>query len=96
MNSRQRAYLRSLASNIDPFFQIGKNNLTPEGTEAVRECFNNNELVKISVLKNSLEDPKTMAHTIAERTGSEVVEVIGKKIVLYKPFKDDPKIILPR
>ncbi len=96
MNSRQRAYLKSLASNLNPVFQIGKNNLTPEVTEAVRECFNNNELIKIAVLKNSLEDPKAMAGTLAERTGSEVVEVIGKKIVLYKPFKDDPKIILPR
>ena len=96
MNSRQRAYLRSLASNLDPFFQIGKNTLTPEVTEAVRECFNHTELIKISVLKNCVEDPKEMARTLAERTGSELVEVIGKKIVLYKPDKDDPKIILPR
>ena len=57
MNSRQRAYLKGLAQNIDPTFQIGKNALSPEITEAVRESFNTRELVKITVLKNCMDDP---------------------------------------
>lgn len=95
-NSKQRAYLKSLASNLDPVFQIGKGTLTPEITEAVRECFNTHELIKISVLNNCLEDPKEMAAMLADRTGSEVVQVIGKKIVLYKEDKKNKKIELPK
>ena len=96
MNSRQRAYLKSLASNLNPVFQIGKGTLTPEITEAVRECFNTHELIKISVLNNCLEDPKEMAQILADRTGSEVVQVIGKKIVLYKKDTKNQKIELPK
>ena len=96
MNSKQRAYLRSLASTLSPVFQIGKGSLTPEITEAVIECFNTHELIKISVLNNCLEDPKAMANMLAERSGSTVVCVIGKKIVLYKENKDNKKIELPK
>jgi len=96
MNSKQRSYLKSLASTLDPIFQIGKDMLTPEITEAVRETFNTHELIKINVLKNCMDDPRAMAQVLADRTGSEVVQVIGKKIVLYKADKDNPKIILPR
>lgn len=96
MTSKQRAYLKSLASNLDPIFHIGKASLTPEITEAVNECLEKNELIKIAVLKNCLDDPKQMAQVLGERTHSEVVQVIGKKIVLYKPDKDAPKIILPK
>ena len=95
MTSKQRAYLKGLASNLNPVFQIGKSSLTPEITDAVGECFNNNELIKVAVLKNCLDDPKMIAEAIAERTHSQVVHVIGRKIVLYKPDKKNPKIILP-
>lgn len=96
MTSKQRAYLKSLASNLNPVFQIGKASLTPEVTEAVDECFNNNELIKVAVLKNCLDDPKAIAEAVADRTHSQVVQVIGRKIVLYKPDHDNPKIILPK
>lgn len=96
MTSKQRAYLISLASNLQPIFQIGKASLTPEVTEAISESFNKKELIKIAVLKNCFDDPKEIAQILAERTHSQVVQVIGKKIVLYKPDKDKPKIELPK
>ncbi len=96
MTSKQRAYLMSLASTLNPIFQVGKSSLTPELTEAISESFNNRELIKISVLKNCFDDPKEIAQVIAERTHSQVIQVIGKKIVLYKPNKDNPKIELPK
>ena len=96
MTSKQRAYLMSLASNLDPVFQIGKSSLTPEITQAVEECFNTHELIKINVLKNCFDDPKEIASVLAERTRSQIVHVIGKKIVLYRPSKKDPKIELPK
>ena len=95
MTSKQRAYLKSLASTMEPIFQIGKSSLTPEVTEAVSEAFNTRELIKIAVLKNCFDDPREIAGMLADRTHSQVVHVIGKKIVLYKESKDHKKIILP-
>lgn len=96
MTSKQRAYLKGLAMDLNPVFQIGKGSVTPENVAAILEAFNRRELIKISVLKNCFDDPREIAETIAERTHSQVVQVIGKKIVLYKPDKDKPKIILPK
>lgn len=95
MTSKQRAYLKSLAMKMDPIINVGKASLTPELTDAVAEALNKRELVKIGVLKNCMDDPKEIAVVMAERTKSEVVQVIGKKIVLYKRPKKDAKIILP-
>lgn len=95
MTSKQRAYLKGLAMKLEPVFQIGKSGLTPEVTEAVRETFHTRELVKLAVLKNCMEDPREIAEMVAGRTGSQVVQVIGKKIVLYKENKDHKKINLP-
>ena len=66
-------------------------------TAAVEEAFGARELIKIAVLKNCLDDPREIAGMLAERTYSQVVQVIGKKIVLYRPFKEAEKrkIILP-
>lgn len=83
--------------SLDPIFQIGKNSLTPELTAAVQEALDARELIKISVLQNCLDDPKELAGLISERTRSQVVQVIGKKIVLYKEGKDEKKkIVLPK
>lgn len=81
---------------MDPIFQIGKNSMTPELTKAVAEALQARELIKISVLKNCADDPRELADMMAERTKSQVVQVIGKKIVLYKEGKDkNKKIQLP-
>ena len=95
MTSKQRAYLKSLGVNLNPIFQVGKSSLTPELTEAIREAFHKNELVKIAVLKNCMDDPHEIAEMISERTHSQVVQVIGKKFILYKPDKENPRILLP-
>jgi putative RNA-binding protein, yhbY family len=90
MNSKQRAYLKGLAMNIDPIMQIGKASLNEENVFAIAEAMEPRELIKISVLKNCTDDPKMIANEIANLTRSEVVQVIGKKIVLYKQA-DEPK-----
>lgn len=97
MNSKQRAYLRKISAMIDPIFQIGKSSVTPELTTAIDEALEAREIVKINVLKNCLDDCREVALVIAERTKSDVVHVIGRKIVLYRPSKDEKKrkIILP-
>ena len=95
MTSKQRAYLKSLAMEIDSIVNIGKASVTPELVTAVDEAISKRELIKLSVLKNCMDDPKELANVIAERTHSEVVQVIGKKIVLYRKNKDKPRIELP-
>ncbi len=96
MTSKQRAYLKSLSNNLEPLFMLGKSSLTPDFIEAVSEAFNTHELIKLSVLKNCPDDPKELGIMVAERTHSELVQVIGKKFILYKPFKDNPVIVLPK
>ncbi len=96
MTSKQRAYLKSLAQTLEPTFQIGKNGVTPEVTSAIGEALDARELLKISVLNNCLTEPKDIAEMISGRTKSTTVQVIGKKIVLYKPAKQNGKISLPK
>ena len=97
MTTKQRACLKGLAMTMGPILQIGKSSLTPELTAAVDEALEARELIKISVLKNCFDDSRQLAQTLAERTRSEVVQVIGKKIVLYRQAKDEKKrkIVLP-
>lgn len=97
ITTKQRAYLRGLGQNLDPIFQIGKNSLTPEFTEAIIEVLDAREIIKISVLKNCDDDAGELAGVLADRTHSDVVSVVGKKIVLYKKAKDEKKrkIVLP-
>ncbi len=98
MTSRQRAYLKGLAMEMDPVFQVGKSSVTPELVIALDEVLEARELIKIAVLKNCMDDPRNIAETIAGRTHSEVVQIIGKKIVLYRPAenKDKRRILLPQ
>ena len=96
ITSKQRAYLKNLANEITPDFQVGKASLTPELVAGVEEALEKRELIKLSVLKNCFDDPKEIANTVAERTRSQVVQVIGKKIILYRPSKKNPKIQLPK
>lgn len=98
MTSKQRSYLKGLAMNIDPIFQIGKLSLTPELTNAIAEALEARELIKITVLKNCLDDGSSIAQVLSERTHSEVVQVIGRRIVLYKQAKEEAKrkIALPK
>ena len=96
MTSKQRAYLKSLAMKITPILQIGKSSVTPELISAVDEALDARELIKMHILKNCFDDPKEIAQVIAERTRSEVVQVIGKKVVLYRESKDNKKIELPK
>lgn len=96
MTTKQRAFLKSLAMTMDPVFQVGKNSMTPEFTKAISEALEARELIKISVLKNCADDPGALAAVLAERTHSHVVQVIGKKIILYREGKDkNKKIQLP-
>ncbi|MCI9125468.1 MAG: ribosome assembly RNA-binding protein YhbY [Eubacterium sp.] len=95
LTSRQRAYLKSIAGQMDPVVQIGKSSLTPTVSQAVDQALEKRELIKVSVLRNCLDDPCKLADMVAGRTHAAVVQVIGKKFILYRPSKKNPKIELP-
>ena len=95
LTSKQRAYLGSQASTMNPIFQIGKASLTPEIITALDEALEKRELIKISVLKKCIDDPREIADVISERTHSVVVKVIGKKIILFRQAKKNTKYELP-
>lgn len=79
MTSKQRSYLKGIAMTTEPIFQIGKSSVTPELTAAIAEALEARELIKITVLKNCLDDGKSIAQVLAERTRSEVVQDYWQK-----------------
>ena len=96
MTSKQRSYLMKLAANITPVVHVGKDGVTPEVTASAAEAVKARELIKINVLKNCVYDIREIAETIADRTKADVVTVIGRKIVIYRPNPDKKdRILLP-
>ena len=87
INSKERAYLRKLANGYPVIFRVGKGGITPEFTNSVSDALEARELVKIGVLDNCGLDVKEIAQTVSARTKSDVVQVIGSKIVLYRRSK---------
>ena len=96
MNSKQRAFLKSLASNEDTIFQVGKGGIDENFIAQVDSALEKREIVKIKTLESFIDGPRYAASEIAEATNSEVVQVIGTKFVLYRESKKNKKIILPR
>ena len=94
LNGKQKRYLRAFAVNENAIFQIGKDGLSENLYQSVREALKTRELVKISVLKTCETDMNEIAVELCANTGAELVQKIGKTIVLYKRSKER-KIILP-
>ncbi|MBR0148289.1 MAG: YhbY family RNA-binding protein [Lachnospiraceae bacterium] len=96
LTSKQRAFLKSKAMTIEATYHVGKNSITPELTASLEDALKARELIKVSVLKNCMDDPAAVAQTVAERTRSTLVQVIGRKFVLFKPDPKDTKYPLPK
>ena len=94
MTSKQRAYLRSLAVNLDTIMQIGKDGISENLIKTVSDALEARELIKLRVLENSGMTPREAAEALAAETGAEVVTVIGTKFVLYRESVKHKKIEL--
>lgn len=94
LNKKQKVFLRSLAQKERAIFQVGKEGLSDNSIKTISDALRKRELIKISVLKNSPSEVKEIALDLASLTKSELIQVIGRQIVLYKKSKDT-KIILP-
>ncbi|MDO7905508.1 ribosome assembly RNA-binding protein YhbY [Paenibacillus sp. JX-17] len=95
LTGKQKRYLRSLAHHLDPIFQVGKGGTNEHLMRHINDAIEKRELMKVSVLNNCLEDKHDIAAELAEQTGSELVQVIGSVIILYKPSRDHKQIELP-
>ena len=96
MNSKQRAYLRSLANNVNALFQIGKNGISDNFINQIDEALEARELIKLHVLENSPEDITQLANTLAQNSNSEIVQIVGNKITLFRQKNKNSKINLSK
>jgi RNA-binding protein len=94
LNGKQKSYLRSLAQTEPTLFQIGKDGLSDNLIQTVDDALRTHEIVKIKLLKTVNEDIDEIAFDLAMNTNSEVVQKIGRIVILYRKAKE-PKIILP-
>ena len=94
ITSKQRAYLRSLASTYDTIMQVGKGGVNENLVKTISDALEARELIKLRVLENSDYTPREAAEEIAAATNSEVITVIGTKFVLYRESTKNKKIFL--
>lgn len=95
LTSKQRAFLKGLSNKVNTTFQIGKGGLSDNQISELEILLEKHELVKIHVLENSLEDPRSVCEEVASRIdGCEPVFVIGKRFVIYKQSKENKRIDL--
>lgn len=95
LTGKQKRYLRSLAHHVDPIFQVGKGGVNDHLIRHIEEALEARELIKVTVLNNSGEDRNEVGIELAEKAKAELVQVIGKIVVLYKESRDHKKIELP-
>lgn len=84
LKGKQKRQLRVLAHHLTPIFQVGKSGVNSEMVQGIRDALEKRELLKVSILQNCEEDKDEVAKVLSERTSSELVQVIGYTIVLYK------------
>lgn len=94
LNSRQRAQLRGLANSLDTIFQIGEGGVTENTVKQVNDALEAREIIKLRTLETSPVSSREAAEQIAEKTHSDVVQVIGSRFVLYRESRDNKQIKL--
>ncbi len=96
MTSKQRAYLRGLANTLEPIVHVGKGGMADTIVKQAEDALTARELIKGKTLETAPISAREAAEALAAETGAAVVQVIGRTFVLYRPSKDEPKIVLPR
>ena len=96
LTNAQKQYLRGLAHHLDPIFQVGKAGVGTNMLQQLGSALEVRELFKVSVLKNCEESPADVGKVIASALDAEIVQVIGRVIVLYRESREHKKIVLPR
>ena len=91
LTSKQRAALRKAANGLDPVFQVGKGEIDETLIKSTADCLAARELIKMKVLETSAYSAREAAEMLAEKTGAEVVQVIGSRFVLFLKKKKESR-----
>ncbi len=94
LTPKNKALLKGLANHLKPQIQLGKGEVDENIISSINNSLEAHELIKVKVLQNSNSTCKELSEEITERTGSDLVDIIGHVIILYKPSKKNPRIIL--
>ncbi|WP_067727351.1 ribosome assembly RNA-binding protein YhbY [Oceanobacillus damuensis] len=95
LTGKQKRFLRSEAHHLKPIFQVGKTGVNENMIEQISDALEKRELLKVSVLQNCVEDKDDVAEQLSNGTNSEIVQIIGNNIVLYKESKENKQLQLP-
>lgn len=96
LTGKQKRFLRSMASTMDAIVQVGKNGVNDSVLFSLEEALRARELVKVKILKNALEEVDEAANALAQATHAELVQILGRNVLLYRPNADKPLIVLPK
>lgn len=96
LTAKQRQYLKGLGHALKPVIQIGKEGLNERQLKSISKAFEDHELIKINVLETADLNKNEASEQICTSLQAELVQTLGKKMLLYKPSKDKPKIVLPQ
>ncbi len=92
LTGKQRAALRAMANTLQPVFQIGKGNISENFVEQIDGVLETRELIKISILETADVTAREASDALCEALGAEPVQCIGRKLVLYRASRENPKI----
>ncbi|MFC7364775.1 MULTISPECIES: ribosome assembly RNA-binding protein YhbY [Bhargavaea] len=95
LTGKQKRFLRSEAHHLQPVFQVGKQGVNDELISGISEALEKRELIKVAILQNAPEEKEEVAQMLSKRTRAELVQVIGKTIVLYRESRDNKRLVLP-
>jgi RNA-binding protein len=95
LTGKQKRYLRSQAHHCIPVTQVGKGGVSDNMIDQLNLALEAHELIKVSILQNCEVHKKDVAAQLAEGTGAELVQLIGKQVVLYKESAENKQIVLP-
>ena len=96
LTGKEKRFLRSLANTMEPIVQVGKGSVNESVLFSLNEALEARELVKVRVLKNCLEEVSDVAQALAEQSKAELVQVIGRNVLLYRRHPKKPVIELPK
>ncbi len=96
LTSKQRAQLRGMANSLETILQVGKSGLSDALLQSVDESLEARELIKLRLLETAPLSVREAADTVAARVGADVVQVIGSRFILYRPSRENPRIVLVR
>ena len=96
LSGKQRRHLRALAHDLRPIVQVGKDGIDDGLIAAVNQALIDHELIKVKVGESAGLDRHAAADDLAAKTQSDVAQVLGNTVILYRAHPEEPKIVLPR